>query len=426
MKKALLIFFTTAFLFSCQKRLTPDQSTQLWDAYNKHNYFRLDKLLGNIDKQISSPEVILFKAKLDYVFNRPIESNKAINLLLEKYAVEFSDTLISDLYFMRSANYTRLEDYKSALEDGKYFIDKYAGLYDSTYVKDTKNDNLVKEVLIGVPKMKITRPDDVQIAVKRDMAGLINLPVGLGSDSVDFVFDTGANMSVIVSSLASKYGIKTLGKKVNIGAFTGNNVQADLALVNLKMGDINVANLPFIVVPDSILSFAGGAYIIRGIIGFPVMNALKEFTLKNDKLLIFPKNPHKTTTRNFALDQATPVILVKYNNDTLPFHFDTGAQSTTLYATFFNKYKDFVVKSSEKKSSVVGGAGGYKDVEVYTLGKAVFSAGNVESTLDSVSVLTQTLLSNPDHLYGNFGQDFMKKHKVMTVNFESMNISFSD
>lgn len=424
MKKLFFLISIATFLFSCQKSLSPEQSSQLWKAYKERNYFRLDKLVSSLDSGSKSPEVLLFQAKLGYVFNKPEASNKAIDQILRKYPKVFNDTLVSDLYLMRSINFTRLENYRQALADGNAFIENFSALYDSTLIAETKDDNLVREALVDVPKMEAIANSDVPIPIHRDMAGLINLPVVLQNDSIDFVFDSGANMSVIVSSIAEKYGFKPLGKKIFVMAITGKSMEAQLALVNLKMGSIEIKNSPFIVFPDSLLTFANGAYTIKGIIGFPIMNALKEFTVKDDKFLIIPKTPSKTNSRNFALDQATPVIMVTYLNDTLPFHFDTGAHSTLLYSTFFSRYNNFVLQNCKKQTDQVGGAGGTTDVEAYILGKASFTAGGVTADLDSLRILTKSLLSNYENLYGNFGQDFMKKYKVMTVNFEGMNIRF--
>lgn len=424
MKKLFSLILAATVLFSCQKQLSPDQSLQLWKAYKEQNYFRLDKLVSALDSGIQPPEVLLFHAKLGYVFNRPEASNKAIDKLLEKYPKEFNDTIVSDLYLMRSVNFTRLENYKQALADGNAFIEKFSSLYDSSFIAETKDDNMVREALAEVPKMEAVTTSNVRIPIHRDMAGLINLPVMLQNDSIDFVFDSGANMSVIVTSVAEKYGFKPLDKKIHVLAITGKRIEAQLALVDLKMGNIEIKNSPFIIFPDSVLTFGNGIYTIKGIIGFPIMNALKEFTVKDDQFLVIPKTPSKVASRNFALDQATPVIMVTYQNDTLPFHFDTGAHSTLLYSTFFNKYKDFITQNCKKQTDQVGGAGGTTEVEAYILGKASLTAGGVQTDLDSLRILTKSLMSNQENLYGNFGQDFMKKYKVMTVNFEGMNIRF--
>ncbi len=40
--------------------------------------------------------------------------------------------------------------------------------------------------------------------IKRDMAGLINIPVSISDTTEQFVFDTGANISVITESNAKR------------------------------------------------------------------------------------------------------------------------------------------------------------------------------------------------------------------------------
>ena len=426
MKKLLLIIAIPLFLNSCTQKLSKEQSSQLWKAYKEQNYFKLNSLVNKIGLKGRNPDFILFKAKLGYVFNRPQESDSLINILLNKYSAKYNDSIIADLHLMKAVNNDRLQNYKNAFAEGKLVVEKYHHCYDSVFLAETRDDNEVREALIGAPKMGITKTTEERISLKRDIAGLMNLPVHLGSDSMDFVFDTGANISVIVASIAKKYGFKSLSKKVHILAFTGKRLDAELALVDFKLGNIRIKNSVFIVFPDSVLSFAKGAYVIKGVIGFPVMNALKEIILKDDKYLIVPQTPEKSENKNFALDQATPVILVNYKNDTLPFHFDTGADRTDLYVSFFERYKDSIKKTSKKKTNLIGGAGGTTKVETYVLDKIFISAGNASAHLDSLNILTKALLSNQAHLYGNFGQDFIKKYKVMKLNFEAMNITFSN
>jgi hypothetical protein len=166
MKKIIFLFIISAFLVSCQRKLSEEQSSKLWKAYQERNYFRLDKMVRALHPSVNSPEVMLFKAKLGYVFNRPEESNEVINVLLKKYSSRFNDSIVSDLILMRSVNYTRLEDYRNALADGILFIRKYGHLYDSAFIAETRDDNLVREALAGVPKLQTTISSDVEIPVK--------------------------------------------------------------------------------------------------------------------------------------------------------------------------------------------------------------------------------------------------------------------
>ncbi|HEY4789387.1 MAG TPA: retropepsin-like aspartic protease, partial [Bacteroidales bacterium] len=226
MKKLFLISAIILLLTNCTQKLSKEQTAQLWKAYNEQNYFRLNKLVNKIDFKGTNPDFMLFKAKLGYVFNRPGESDSLINILLDKYSSNFNDTIIADLHLMKAVNNERLQNYKDALAEGKLVTEKYRHCFDSTFIAETGYDNEVREALANVPKMEINHSGEEKISMKRDMAGLLNVPVSLGNDSLEFVFDTGANISVIMESVAQKFGFKPLGKKVHIMAFTGKRLEA--------------------------------------------------------------------------------------------------------------------------------------------------------------------------------------------------------
>ena len=427
-KLIIVLLGIVSFCFSRNDNST-DPIRDLKEAYHAHDYFKLDRLVNQFSQlsvKTECPEIMLYKAKLNYVFNKSFESDSIISILLKYYLQKFNDTIKADLYYMMAINEERLENYKKSFEMGTLVVAKYSNFYDTSFISELKDDNEIRLILSNVPKMEITRENDVQIKIKRDIAGLLNIPVILGADSMNFVFDTGAGMPVIVNSLAQKYGFKPLKGKVNILAITGKRIQADLALVNLKIGNLNIRNSPFIVFPDSVLSFANGAYVIRGVIGFPIMRALGELIFQKDQDLIIPKVPEKTKVKNFALDDQTPVILVVYKNDSLPFHFDTGADKTILYPSFLSKYNTMIMNECVKKTQKLGGAGGSIDIESYILKKALFTAGNQTAELDTLNILTKSFISVQNkYFYGNFGQDFIKQYNEMKINFTEMNISFS-
>jgi hypothetical protein len=421
-----LIFVTIAIVFtSCTTKLSEEQNAQLFKMYAERNYFKLDNLMSKIEDKNNDPYWLLYKSKLDYVFNSSEESNNKINSLLEKSSGIFNDSIIADLHYMLAYNAERIQDYALAKVEGEIILNKYKHLYDSSFVSVLKDDIEIWNALTGVPKMQIIKNSKTILPIKKDIAGLLNLPVNNSkdSDTSDFIFDTGANISVIVKSLATKFGATILENKVHVYAFTGNRIESELGILSFKLGNIEIKNSVFLVFPDSLLSFANGLYIIKGVIGFPVMNALKEFTIMDDKTLIIPQTPEEFKIRNLALDNATPVIMVIYDNDTLPFHFDTGADRTILYSNFFNKHKDKVALSSKTKN-MIGGAGGSIEVETFILDSAMLYAGHSNYQLYDLQILTKQLGDEQKYLYGNFGQDYIDKFSDMTINFASMNISF--
>lgn len=425
--KTKIIFFIGLFLLGgCTTKLPNEQNAQLLKAYKQRNYFKLNQLMSEVKSVSGHPELMLYKATLDNAFNKPEEAIRLITHLLRNYPLHFNDTILCNLYAMRAQSDAHLQNYKRAFLDNKTILSKYAGVCDSAEIKSIKQDNSLYQYLVKAPKMTIIRDSSTRIPLKRDMAGLFNIPVNINGDTQNFIFDTGANISVIDKTLATKYGIKILGNKVRVGNPTGKVVEAEVGLLNIRLGNIEIKNAVFLIFPDSALTFAHGAYVIKGIIGFPIMYALKEFTVKNNQFLIIPKTPEKTSIRNFAFNGLTLDIMVQYQNDTLPFHFDSGADRTALYATFFKKYHDDIVKSCKKKTIGFAGVGSRIKIEAYLLDSARIKAGNAHGKLDSLYIQTKNLQGESSkYVYGNLGQDYIHQFSDMKINFVSMGISFS-
>jgi hypothetical protein len=427
MKKIIVYLIVLSLFTTCSTKLSNEQSSQLKKFYTEKNYFKLDNLMSKIKISKSNPDLLLYRATLDNVFNKPETSTGLINTLLEKYPEYFNDSIIKDLYVMRSENAFRMQDYRSAYYDDSTIVSKYGQVCDSTDLDSRKDDISILRIIANVTKMTISRPSDSRVSIRRDLAGLFNVPVVVNKDTVDFVFDTGANVSVIIESLARKYGVKILGGKAKTGTSTGKKVEGEIGILDLKLGTMEVKNSIFLVLPDSTLTFANGAYIIKGVIGFPIMYAFQEFITKDDKFLIVPQKHDETNNRNLAFDGANPLIMVTYKNDTLPFLFDSGNTKTGLNSIFFHTYKNEIVGKCKKQKETTGGAGGSAESEAYILDSINISAGNSECKLYSLRIFPNDLMGyDAKYQYGNFGQDYINKFSEMTINFACMNISFSN
>jgi hypothetical protein len=412
-------------LCSCANKLSKEQSSKLLTFYKEKNFFKLEELMSKIKFDNGNPDLVLYSATLDNAFNRPEESNRLINILLNEYPKYFSDTIVKNLYSMRSANAFRLQDYKNAYIYDSIINTQYRHVCDSSEI-DIRNDDItIFRCLKDVPKMEIKIPQNSKIPVSRDLANFQNVPVTLQSDTVDFVFDTGAQFSVILESIAKKYGAKILSDKIKTGTSNSKKVEGRMGLLDIKLGAIELKNVAFIVLPDSCLTFAHGRYVIKGIIGFPVMYAFSEFTLKENELIISSQNQQQSNCHNFAIDGQYLIFSVTVNNDTLPFIFDSGSQRTDLSSKFFNTYKSDILANCDTLTKTTGGVGGIDTCQAFKLDSISISAGNSQYMLDSI-VIFPTDLSGSDmkYIYGNIGQDYVSKFTVMKISFASMNISF--
>ncbi len=374
----------------------------------------------------NNPGLLLYEATIDNVFNRPEESDRLINTLFEKYRGYFNDTITKDLYDMRFSNAYRLQDYKRACLSDSIIVTDYSHVCDSSEINTRKDDISLFGNIINVPKMQVTMPSDSKIPLKRDIAGLLNVPVRLLNDSVDFVFDTGANISVLIESVAKKYGVRLLAGMARTGTSTSKKVEGHMGLLDLRLGNVEIKDAVFLVLPDSDLTYANGVYIIKGVIGFPIMYALKEFVMTGDKFMTVIQKQENTKERNIAFDGQNILIRVIAQNDTLPFLFDSGNTTTNLGALFFTAYKQEILKKCKKEKVTTAGAGGSEETMAYILDSLVFFAGNTDYTLKSLRIYSDDLSGyERKYLYGNFGQDYINKFSEMKINFASMNIQFS-
>ena len=416
-----------AIFTNCSTTLTKEQSNHLLTHYKEKNFFKLDQMMSKIKFDKGNPDLLLYRATIDNVFNKPEESNQAINILLKKYPKYFNDTIVKDLYSMRSANAYRLKDYKSAYYDNSIIVNKYKHVCDSTEIETLIDDITLFHSIIDAPKMEIKMPENSSVPIKRDLAGLQNVAVTLQKDTVDFVFDTGAAFSVMIESVAKKYGVKIFDGKVRTGTSTSKKVEGHMGLHSIKLGTMELKNVAFLILPDSCLTFANGLYVIKGVIGFPEIYAFSGFTIKDNKFLMVSQKHQETGDKNFAIDGQYIIIRVIARNDTLPFIFDSGNQTTVLSSAFFNKYKGEITEKCKKETVETGGAGGMEKTEAYIIDSLSISAGNSRYTLDSLRIYTKDLMGNDmKYVYGNFGQNYVRKFSEMKIDFASMNISFTN
>ena len=383
------------------------------------DYFKARDLFDRKNLELGSFDKIRFEAYLNNFFNRPKDSNRSIETLFSEFELELSDSLKANLLDIQVQNSIKLQEYDKAFTSARLQLDKYASHYSEKELSSIRNTQNIWKGLIGQPKQNLTMPGTQVVPLVRDKAGLSNLPVTFGEDSLGFIFDTGANISTVTKSTASAMGMKILDASFKVKAISGVEVNSGLAVApSFSIGDILIENAVFLVFPDSALAFPPINYQINGIIGYPVMAAMKEIQLAKAGSLIVPVRSSATTVRNMAMNFLSPLIQLPREKDTLVFTFDTGADETTLYRDYYLRYRDEIEPGNTAVKINMGGAGGKAMVDGYYIDLSL-TVNNKEIVLDSVEVITESLI-NSEHIYGNIGQDLISKFDTLTINFEEM------
>jgi predicted aspartyl protease len=400
-------------------------TNRLDSLLNHRHFFELKRELeSSAYDNLPAYRKLYYQAFLHNFFHELTTSNEEIALLLEKYKKQLTDNQIGNLLMKKIDNHVKLYQYQDAHLTTQLLIRKYKHALSAEERDDARNSDIIWKGLQNVPPQTTTISSETQIAYRRDLAGLMNIPVSFADSTFYFVFDTGANLSVITESYARKSNLRMLNVKFKVRAITGLQVHASLGIADeLKLGNISVKNAVFMVFPDSALSFARGVYTIKGIIGFPVIEQLQEVRINKNNMTI-PQTALDRNMRNFGVDELLPVITVAYNTDTLAFTFDTGAQFTFLNEPFYRRYKKLIDTAGKSIDMQIGGAGGITKTKAYRLPQIEINVAGQSALLKDVSVKTTSNTPKDKLYYGNFGQDIMNQFKEMVINFRYMYVDF--
>jgi predicted aspartyl protease len=321
----------------------------LASALNDKDFFLARDLYAQYQSNMPGFDRLLFQAELMAAFNQPDSSNKALECLLNDHKAQLTDSLLIAATEMQQANFVRLFQYQAAAATGEKLL-----VMDLSSEKreDVKNTNIIWKALANEPAQQL-RLTPTELSLTRDKAQLRNLTVQANGKALPMIFDTGANLSVATQSTATALGMKLLDGTVQVTAITGTKVSSKVAVCpSLTIGTLKIQHAVFLVMPDSALAFPQADYQIHGIIGFPVIEALGAVTITTDDRFIVGKIKNGAALKNFALDFLTPIIRL----DAKPYTFDTGANTTILYPSYFNQHRQEIIATYQPSEINFAGA----------------------------------------------------------------------
>lgn len=422
-KKIIFLFLVTSIVFSgCRTRQNNNSAVQpvkplLDSLYVNHQYFELREQFRRNASNLSEKDRLLLQAKIYSVFNDPVASNKLIDRLLIEHLTELSRTDHIDLLETRINNSLFLYKYEEALQATQVLLSSGL-LQQEEKIEAHNNTRIIYEALQHVPK-QLVQLKRSKLPITKDVAGLYRIPVRINSRKEEVVFDTGANFSVITDSLAFRSGMEIFGDSFKVKAITGGEVHSKIAIAGtLQIGNTVLHNVVFLVFPEASLSFPEAKFTIDAILGFPVINALKEITLVRGEQFLITGASSQPGPQNLALDFLTPIVEVHENGKSLPFSFDTGANNTSLYEDYFQLHKNEIKQKGIKDTLRFGGAGGVVETPVYyhsfsgRIGESLFE-------LEEVAIHEKSMRDTRG-IYGNLGQDVLAQFDTLKIDFEDM------
>ena len=426
----LILFLVLLGTLSCKNIPTKTESDPLiiktLDSLAEcQDYFKLKQRFYNQNHALSEAHALYYEAIILNRFNQLSESNAKIEALLKLESQHLSETMLNALYNTKLLNHINLYQYKAARQVSEHILKNYDHINDASKVETLENELQIWKSLEHTPAQEIVKASDVSIPMTKDKVGLFNIDVSMNTITKNYIFDTGANISVIKRSLVDSLKLRYIASDFYVTAFTGENVGSDLAIAStLKIGNLIFKNVVFLVLNDEAISFPQIDYYINGIIGFPVIEAMEEVRISKNDTIFIPKEPIDYNMENFALDGLTPIIAVAYQGDDLSFGFDTGAKTTSLYAPFYRKYKEAIEKSEVSQTFTSASAGGVVEFEGFLLDSIPLSVGRSRAVLNNLQLHKNAIKSDVSNFYGNLGQAFIKQFDEMILSFKYSSVVF--
>jgi clan AA aspartic protease (TIGR02281 family) len=420
-------FFSVFFIIVLLLQTSYSQDfNSLYGKYQIKDFFHFRDGIKSYNSENGKWQKPYLEALSDCIFGDFAKSEKNIDYLLENFSSEIPDSLMKDLYLKKYYDNAFLFEYKKAYETAELLLSKYSKFLTKNEMETVPDDIIMFKSLIDAPPLNIKKGEtDLKLKIKKDMAGLWNVPVKVNDTDFEFVFDTGADFPVLVESVANKLGLKISDKEFSVGTGTDKKVKSKVAVVkSLKIGNITLENVVFYIMKDE--DFTIGPYKILGIIGAPIIRAFEEVRFTKDNELIIPVLPGNDMIRNIAYDQYTPIIQVLYLNDSLNFVFDSGNDAFTLYRPFLTKYESEITKKYTLRKLSLGGAGGIIETDGYLLDKINIISGNSNGELKNIMLLANSLSESQTFFHGNLGQAYIKQFNTLILNYKNMYIEFQN
>ena len=420
----IIFFLKTITACSAGRFGNPKLYREMTELLNARDYFTLETFVNNDGSQLPEYKELYFRALLENKFNQIEQSLQTIDLLFFKHKKSLDEQqMTAELLNQKSSNHSRQFEYEQAAEALRDMIEFYGSRLDEFTWEALNMDLQRLELLKNIPPQKIIRAKDTMIPFKTNIQGHITIQVVCNGVNGTFIFDTGANNSVIAESIADRIGIKSIDGSSQIRLSTGSYIDAKLGVADsFWLGEILFENVVFYIVDDEQLLSRN----VQGIIGFPLMNQVKEIRVdfKNGNIL-FPLASLKLDLRNMYLTGSTPVVRLKSGRDTLFFQLDTGATQSSYAKKYFDAHREVLLKKGQRATATRIGLGNVVETEVYVLPNITFEIGNYEMTLPKIPVDTHEYPAvKTRNIDGTLGLDVLMYFDEMILNFESMYLTF--
>jgi predicted aspartyl protease len=325
---------------------------QLQKLADKGRFFELRRVLQQ--PGLNPAETLFYRAVIASRFGHEREG---IELLQSFSATKPNPGMARKTREEMASAFTRLGRYKDAAQAWGEALLLTPG--DDPERNGNDNTRALMAALSEVLPEAADFGEDVPITSERNRLGSWNAPVRVNGINGQWIFDTGANISTLTETEAKRMGLSVRETKAYVNGSTQKRNALQLAVASdVQLGAAHIHNVVFLVLADQALHIGPLHYQITGILGLPVLRALRRVGVSSAGLLrINPREAVLPGAPNLFFDEASPIVEVDYHEHRLQMFLDTGANATVLYPSFLDSLRHDENLRLRTKREKVAGAG---------------------------------------------------------------------
>jgi hypothetical protein len=251
-----------------------------------------------------------------------------------------------------------------------------------------------------------------------------------GGPPADFLFDTGASVTVIDSAYAARTGLKGVGEMRAQGAGSGGAASlATLDKLRIATPDHDGVELQNLKVAILNVNSVLAPFFWRdcaGVVGFDVIvQFVNQVDYDNHDLYLYdPKTftyEGKGTAIPMTLAGHAPVVNIKVDGQYEgAARVDVGSGSMLDLHTPFVQKNDLIAKSKDAITVMGGGFGGTFESKLARMKSLEVGPYKVDDPLIGLSTTTEGALASEDYA-GNIGNELLERFRV-TLDYERRKI----
>jgi len=389
---------------------TPAADAQsLKSFFDGHRWF---ELRDAIDAKAGSP---LYRGATALAFNQVSQAEKNLEEAVRTAVnAEEANEARGALAYL----YGRLGRYRDVVRQFDQMLKVQPGR------PDVENARALFAAFSRYPDQEVARPGPSKVRCQVNGGG-ITIPVTINGRTVHWGLDTRANFSVIGESEARLLGLGVQDVRAQMGDLNAGVASTRTAVAErLSIGRAELRNVAFLVIPDSQPPVDRLPPTERGLIGLPVVLALKTFEWTGDGAFEvgFRSRRDRGDEANLCFDGLVTLTRARFKGKDLDFIFDTGnGAGPQLWARFTKDFSALVKEHGSREVKRVTQFGGSNEREVMVLPEVRLQVGGLDVALRPANIFSPPVGNDLQH--GLLGMDLLSQARRVTVDFEAMRLT---